>query len=196
MPTHSGLAEGFAMKFFPPPAYGPRTAGRRKASSWPRSPVCSERVATADAGAIPAHTAATRSQSHGFADRLWREHDVLASQLARLESAADVVGNEELPLSALRSELDRAYELLAEHIVPHMRSADEYQKALTRRDYVSAPARPEHEEAERLTSKLARVRDRVSGDNISRARRETRRLLYELHALTRPHFGDRRDLQA
>jgi hypothetical protein len=183
------------MKVSLPPANDPSTAGRTKASVSSQSPVCSERVATSDATATPGGTTATRSQSLGFAERLWREHDVLASELARLESAAEVMGNDNVPLSALRSELDRAYELLAGRVVPHMHSADDYQRALARHDYVSAPARPEHEEAERLTSKLARVRDRVMADNIAGARRETSRLLYELHALTRLHFGDPRDVK-
>lgn len=183
------------MTFSLPSAYGPRTAERRKVSSSPRSPVSSERLGAAEAESIPVGTTAMRSQSHGFADRLWREHDVLALQLTRLETAADVMGNEALSFGTLRAELEHAYELLAGRIVPHMRSADAYQKALARRDYVTARARPELEEAERLTSKLARVRDCVSADNIAGARRETRRLLYDLHALTRPHFRDQRDLK-
>ena len=70
-----------------------------------------------------------------------------------------------------------------------MRSADDYQKALAQRDYVSSPAHPEHEEAERLASKLGWLRDQVGVGKVVGTRRETRRLLYELYALTRPHFG-------
>ena len=151
--------------------------------------MCSEREPARgiESGAVGAP--APQSRVDGFADRLWREHDVLASQLTRIEDAADAIGTAELSLSALRSELERAHELLAGRIVPHMRSADDYQKALARRDYVSSPAHPEHEEAERLASKLGRLRDQVGRGNIAVARRQTRRLLYELYALTRPHFG-------
>lgn len=180
------------MKSSFPRSFGSRTAGRRKASTWPRSPVCSERVATADAGATPS---AVDHQSQGFADRLWREHNELASELTRIERAAEAIGDLQLPASALLSELESAHELLAGRIVPHLRSADDYQKALARRDYVSSRAHPEHEEAERLASKLGRLRERVSGGNVDRARRDVRRLLYDLHALTRPHFGAQRGLK-
>ena len=193
MPTQLG---GVAMKLSLPQTNGRRTPERRKVSSWPRSQVCAERVTSSDAESNAPRTTSARSQSNGFANRLWREHDLLASQLTHVETAADAMSSgEELTFGALRAELDRAYELLAGQIIPHMRAADEYRTALARRDYVSAPARPEREEAERLTSKLARVRDCAGADNIAAVRRETGRVLYELHALTRPHFGDPRDLR-
>ena len=119
-----------------------------------KSSICLERQPTPGTESTAVGTTATQSHADGFADRLWREHDVLASQLTRLEAAADAFDNAELSLSALRSELDAAHELLAGQIVPHMRSADDYQRVLAQRDYVSSPAGPEHEEAERLASKL------------------------------------------
>jgi hypothetical protein len=154
-----------------------------------KSSICLERQPTPGTESTAVGTTATQSHADGFADRLWREHDVLASQLTRLEAAADAFDNAELSLSALRSELDAAHELLAGQIVPHMRSADDYQRVLAQRDYVSSPAGPEHEEAERLASKLGRLRDQIGVGNVLGARRETRRLLHELYALTRPHFG-------
>jgi hypothetical protein len=134
-------------------------------------------------------TPAKRSRADGFLDLLWQEHDVLASQLAHSKSAEDEVGSDDLSLGTLYSKLDRAYELFAGRIVPHIRAADDHQTALARRDYVSHPAHREHEEAERLAAELGSLRDRVRDGKIAGVRPEARRLLYELHALTGPHFA-------
>jgi signal transduction histidine kinase len=61
------------------------------------------------------------------------EHEVLASQLARLETVADAISGEALPLETLRSELDRAYDLLAEKVLPRIRKADDLESDLVRR---------------------------------------------------------------
>jgi hypothetical protein len=154
-----------------------------------QSTVPSEVTSSSDAQSTLATTDRRLSRADGFLDDLWHEHAVLASDLARLESAADGIVNEQLPVGTLSSGLDRAYELFAGRIVPHIRAADNHQTAFARRDYVSPPPRREHEEAERLTSELGRLRERVSAGNIAGARSEARRLLYELGALTRPHFA-------
>jgi hypothetical protein len=194
MPTQFGWAEGAVMKLFRRVVNDARSLGRaEEIGRSQQAQVCSRCAALSDARLTAVTTTRTRAQTDGFADRLWQEHDLLASQLDRLEAAADVMGNEQLPLSTVRSELDHAYELLARLVVPHIHAVDDYRTALARRDYVSPPARREHEEAERLTLKLGRLRDRMSDSSLAVVQREARRLLYELHALTRPHFADQRD---
>jgi len=120
------------------------------------------------------------------------EHEALASQLARLETVADAIGGERLPLETLRTELDRAYDLLAEKVLPHIRKADDLQRDLVRHDYAHVVARPDHDETERLTSKLGGLRARMTRGETEGAPRDIRRILYELHAVTRPHFADER----
>ena len=130
------------------------------------------------------------AKSEHSSEQLWREHGTLAAQLERLERAAEVIADTRLPLPTRRSELDRAYEFLTTQIVPHLRRADEYQRELlVRRDYGRPRPRPENDEAERLTAKLGGLRDNVGrGTGGGDAPREIRRVLYEVHALTRPHF--------
>lgn len=105
---------------------------------------------------------------------------------------ADAIGAERLPLETLRSEFDRADDLLAENVLPHLRTADDLQSDLVRHDYAHVAAHPDHDEAERLTSKLGGLRARVTRGETEDAPREIRRILYELHALTRPHFAAER----
>jgi hypothetical protein len=193
MPTRFAWAGRALVKLFQQVANDARSIGRaKKPGRSQQAQVRSRCAAISDAKSEEVTTTATRAQTHGFADRLWQEHDLLASQLVRLETAAAVMGDERLPMSALRSELDHAYELLAQHVVPHIYAADDYRRALARRDYVSPPARREHEEAKLLTSRLGRLREHVSESNVAVVRDDARRLLYELHALTRPHFADQR----
>ena len=134
----------------------------------------------------------THTSDDRFTDRLWEEHDALASQLALLKTVADAIGGERLPLETLRAELDRAYDLLAGKVLPHIRTADDLQSCLVRHDYAHAATHSDHDEAERLTCTLEGFRTRVARGEIEGAPREIRRILYELHALTRPHFVNER----
>lgn len=134
----------------------------------------------------------THTSDDRFTDRLWEQHEALASQLALLETVADAIGGERLPLETFRAELDRAYDLLAGKVLPHIRTADDLQSCLVRHDYAHAASHSDHDEAERLTNKLEGFRARVTRGETEGAPREIRRILYELHALTRSHFADER----
>jgi hypothetical protein len=138
--------------------------------------------------------AAVRDENLGgserFSEELWHEHDVLGAQLDSVERAAHVVADLSAPLETRRAELDRAYTLLAEQIVPHLRKSRAYESALVRRDYTHPPDRPEHERAERLTSKLGGLRDRVATGRARGVPSEIGRILDQLHALARPHFDE------
>jgi transaldolase len=140
--------------------------------------------------ASAAASGAARPSDERSADRLWAEHEALAPQLARLETMADAIGGEQLPLETLRSELDRAYDLLAGKVLPHIRTRDDFDKELVRHDYVHAEIHPSHRDAERLVSELGALRARMTRGETEGAPRETRRILYELHALLSPHFAD------
>jgi transaldolase len=131
-----------------------------------------------------------RPSAERLADQLWAEHATLAAQLALLESVADAIGEERLPPEMLRAEVDRAYDLVVQKVLPHIRTADDLQRGIVRHDDAQTPVHPDHDEAERLSSTLAGFRARVARGEIEGAPREIRRILYELHALTRPHFAD------
>ncbi len=131
----------------------------------------------------------TQPTDECFADRLQEEHEALASQLARLETMANGIAGEGLPLETLRSELDCACDLLAGKVLPHLRTADAFRSELVKRDYVRAETHPDHDEAEKLTSELGALRARVNSGETKDAPHEIRRILYELHALTRLHFA-------
>jgi hypothetical protein len=134
----------------------------------------------------------TRGSDEHSLDQLWADHATLASQLGLLERVADVIGGEELPPETLRAELDRAYDLVAGKVLPHIRTADDLQRISAGRDYAPTPVHPDHDAAEELSSTLEGFRARVARGDTAGAPREIRRLLYQLHALTRPHFADQR----
>lgn len=123
-------------------------------------------------------------------EELWADHATLASELRLLDSVADAIGGEELPPETLRAALDRAYDLVAGKVLPHIRTADDLQRISAGHDYAPAPVHRDHDAAEELSARLGGFRGRVARGDIEGTPREIRRLLYEIHALTRPHFAD------
>ena len=132
----------------------------------------------------------TRGSDEHSLDQLWADHATLASQLGLLERVADVIGGEDLPPETLRAELERAYDLVAGKVLPHIRTADDLQRISAGHDYARAPVHPDHDQAEQLSSTLEGFRARVARGDVEGTPREIRRILYQLHALTRPHFAD------
>jgi transaldolase len=143
-------------------------------------------------GSATAAATATRSDElpdEAFADRLWGDHTALGSELARLQTVADALGGEPLPPDTLRAVLDRVHDLLAGKVLPHIRTADEYQRRLAGQDGRGV-SDTDCDAADRLAGRLGALRDRVASDDTAGVPREIRRLLYELNVLTRPHFAD------
>ncbi len=128
-----------------------------------------------------------------LADELSAEHKDLARQLSLFDTVADEV--EAASADTLRRDVDLAYGLVADRVLPHAHAEHELHTRLAGRDHRRVREAEDHREVERLAARLAALRVELRKRDDKAARREIRHLLYELHALTRLHFADELLLQ-
>lgn len=131
-----------------------------------------------------------RPAVHGkcLADELCAEHKELAQQLSLFDAVANEVGA--APAPALRRDVDRAYELLTQRLLPHAQAEHDLRTRLAVHDHRRVRDEEDHGEVERLAGRLSVLRSQLTRGDDRSARREIRHILYELHALTRLHFAD------
>ncbi len=115
------------------------------------------------------------------------EHRALAKDVVLLKSVADTIAGHSLE-HALHH-LDRALTLL-ERVASHARAERERRFRLAYRDCRPIAAEFDRLEADRLTRRLGALRANLASGDAGPAVEQVRRLLYELHALTRLHFAD------
>ncbi|MBU6423180.1 MAG: hypothetical protein KGQ88_03995 [Chloroflexi bacterium] len=135
-----------------------------------------------------ARAAAAPTRGGCLSDDLCAEHKELAAQLELFDAVAEKT--EGASGVVLRREVDRAYALLSERLLPHARAEHDLRTRLATRDHRHIREAEDRREVERLTSRLADLRASLPRGADKVARREIRHLLYELHALTRLHFAD------
>ena len=124
-----------------------------------------------------------------LSDELCAEHKQLAQQLELLDSVADEVDS--VPLDTLRKDVDRAYGLVTQRVLPHTRAEHALRTRLAAHDHRRVGAEEDHGEIRRLARVLAGLRSQLGKkEDVARAPRQIRHVLYELHALTRLHFAD------
>lgn len=126
------------------------------------------------------------------ADELCAEHTKLVCQLALFDAVADEV--EEVDAASLRKDVDRAYALLTDRLLPHIHAEHDLHTRLAIHDHRRVRDEDDHGEIERLSARVAVLRSKLVGDD-PRARRDIRHVMYELHALTRLHFTDELERQ-
>ncbi|MDE3112331.1 MAG: hypothetical protein KGN00_01305 [Chloroflexota bacterium] len=132
--------------------------------------------------------AAARARGGCLSDELCAEHKELARQLELFDAVAEKT--EAASTTVLRREVDRAYVLLSERLLPHARAEHELRTRLASRDHRHIREAEDRREVERLTARLAERRAALARIGDAATRREIRHLLYEIHALTRLHFAD------
>lgn len=119
---------------------------------------------------------------------LSEEHKALAKEIILLRVVADAIAT--TPPDRLLTDLDRAFVLLAQRIAPHARAERDQRTRLAHRDHCRVDREVDRLEADRLTQQLGALKVRLARGDTDSTLEEIRRLLYELHALTRLHFAD------
>ncbi len=115
------------------------------------------------------------------------EHRALAKEVALLRTVADTIAGHRLEHAL--DHLDRAL-ILLERVASHARAERERRFRLAYRDCRPVAAEFDRVEADRLTQRLGARKASLARGDAGTAIEEIRRLLYELHALTRLHFAD------
>ncbi len=139
-------------------------------------------------GAQRTHSPAVPGRGRCLSDDLCAEHKELAWQLELFDAVAEKT--EGAPTPVLRREVDRAYVLLRERLLPHALAEHDLRTRLAARDHRHIREAEGRREIERLTARLGELRSTLTTGSDKALRREIRHLLYELHALTRLHFAD------
>mgnify|MGYP001579244033 FL=1 len=115
------------------------------------------------------------------------EHRTLAKEVVLLKTVADSIAGHS-PEHAL-DRVDHALTLL-ERVASHARAEHERRFRRASRDCRPVAAEFDRVEADRLTQRLGARKAGLARGDAGTALEESRRLLYELHALTRLHFAD------
>lgn len=115
------------------------------------------------------------------------EHRALAKDVVLLKRVADTIAGPSLDHAL--DHLDRALTLL-ERVASHARVEHERRFRLAYRDCRPVAAEFDRLEVDRLTQRLGALTASLARGDAETALAEIRRLLYELHALTRLHFAD------
>lgn len=117
------------------------------------------------------------------------EHEELSPYLEQIRVAADAIGREADP----RESIDKAYDFLAGHLLPHAKAEEEALYPEVAR-VMGAPAATQtmaidHDEVERMTAELERLRSRLSGEPLTPEQTlGLRSVLYGLYTLVKAHF--------
>lgn len=120
------------------------------------------------------------------------EHAHLLSHVKALRAVADLVG--EVPMEALRQEVDDAYRFLTEHLLPHA-EAEERVLYPAVAEAMGAPEATrtmsrDHAEIGRLIQELGEIRAGLAEAELDPVRaRALRRVLYGLYTLVMVHFA-------
>jgi hemerythrin-like domain-containing protein len=114
------------------------------------------------------------------------EHRELLPELELLRTAADAADQGRTPA------LDRAYNFLAKHLLPHAAAEEAalypaVARAMGSRD-ATRTMEVDHTEVKRLTDELGQLRAKLTGETDPKQIQELRRLLYGLYTLVRVHF--------
>lgn len=139
---------------------------------------------------LPASGAVKRARrsAKSLADCLCEEHRALARELVLLDEAADEVGTAEL--DTLRSDVDRAYDLVARKVLPHVKAEHDLRRRFQVRDCQPTEVDDADRETRQLVARLGALKSRLAAGDTERTPAEIRHVLYELHGLTRLHFAD------
>lgn len=139
--------------------------------------------------ASPTRPAPWPSASGGCsADEICADHEELARELALFDEVADEA--DDAAATSFRKDVDRAYGLLTDRLLPHVHAEQDFRTRLAVHDHRHVRDEEDHGEIERLTARLAVLRSQLVMHDERRTRRELRHVLYELHALTGMHFYD------
>ena len=120
------------------------------------------------------------------------EHKELLPHIEALRTAADAIGD--VPLPALRSQIDEAYDFLAHHLIPHAQAEEKalypvVGKVMGAPEATGTMSR-DHVEVGRLTDELGLIRSRLSGSSLTETQaKDLRRVLYSLYTLVKVHFA-------
>ena len=133
------------------------------------------------------HTFRTTTPKN-LVDCLSEEHKALAKEVILLRVVADAIAT--APHDRLLTDIDRAFVLLASRIAPHASAERDLRTRRAHRDHCRVDPEVDRLEADRLTRQLGALKARLARGDTDTTLEEIRRLLYELHALTRLHFAD------
>jgi len=123
-----------------------------------------------------------------FVDCLYEEHKALAREVVLLRTVADAIAT--APHDRLLADIDRAFVLLTQRIAGHVRAERDQRTRLAHRDHYRVEPEVDRREVDRLTRQLGALKVRLARGDTDNTLEEIRRVLYELHALTRLHFAD------
>ena len=133
-------------------------------------------------------------------DALQSEHAVLLPRIEELRTLAEAIDGCEP--EAIAHDVDRAYELLVHHVVPHAMAEDhvlypEVERVMNAPGATATMSR-DHVEIERLTSQLETIREALAegGPLLAGRRIELRRILYALHAVLKLHVAKEEEVYA
>ncbi len=118
-------------------------------------------------------------------DEFCEEHRVLTERLAELREVGDKMTS--LAPHEVGDRLERTCGLLANRIVPHVRSEYEHRAHLAARDGRPIPGREQEAEIERSADLLIAVWESVPSGTAGPPH-SLRGLLFDLHSLLRLHF--------
>ena len=114
------------------------------------------------------------------------EHDALALEIEQLRILAGALALR--PVSAIQGDIERAWRLVADRAVPHIREEHEHHMHLALRDGRPLPPRNDETEIERLAGRLDELGP-VVRSGAPDAVRALRAVLFDLHTLLHLHFA-------
>lgn len=120
------------------------------------------------------------------------EHRELFPEVERILAAADSIGN--ASIDEVRRGVDRAYDFLAHHLLPHAQAEDAalyptVQQVLGSPD-ATRPMSRDHVEVGSYIADLAALRKGLTANGLSPEQiTELRRVLYGLYAIVKLHFA-------
>ncbi len=128
-------------------------------------------------------------------EALHEEHQALLPHIDELRVIADRF--DEIPPHDVRYNLDRVYEFLTEHLIPHAEAEEDalypaVAKILGSPQATATMSR-DHIEVSRLTEQLGWLRSEATIFDVEQMK-NLRRVLYGLHALLRVHFAKEEEI--
>jgi hypothetical protein len=117
----------------------------------------------------------------------WARHDQLAPESNCVCAAADCLDGS--PVDVMRSQIDHAYAFLTRRFLPNARGEQRLRHRLADRDHRCVAGDVEVDRIEALTVRLGVLKANIARRGTEEAIREIRRVLYEIAALLRLHYG-------
>jgi iron-sulfur cluster repair protein YtfE (RIC family) len=120
------------------------------------------------------------------------EHKELLPHIELLQTVADSVGK--APIGSLRQGIDKAYEFLTHHLLPHAQAEEQALYPVVGRLMGALEATytmsRDHVEVSRLTGELGSLRSHLVSETLSADQEKAlRRVLYGLYAVVKLHFA-------